>query len=259
MIGKWTAKANVTTYFVAWSVSFYPQIILNYRRKSVEGLSIDFLVYNVYGFACYAVFNTSFYFSRTINDEYARRHNGHGNLVRFNDLFFSYHALFLSLVTLAQSFAYKRANGQSASPVARTFFFATAAGLAYTAVASSTYTLVYCLSFVKLACSLIKYVPQVWLNYTRKSTAGWSIHNIMLDFAGGTLSFTQLLLDAARTGSAGEVLGNPVKLGLGLTSIAFDLVFMTQHYVLYIDRKGHKDVESQLGFRASPNYGTVEE
>ncbi|KAJ2787354.1 hypothetical protein GGI15_000779 [Coemansia interrupta] len=247
------------TYFVAWSVSFYPQIILNYRRKSVEGLSIDFLVYNVYGFACYAVFNTSFYFSQTISDEYARRHNGHANLVRFNDLFFSYHALFLSLVTLAQSFVYKRSRSQSASSVARIFFFATALGLLFVSSVSSAYTLVYCLSFVKLACSLVKYVPQVWLNYRRQSTSGWSIHNIILDFAGGTLSFAQLLLDAVRMGGAGEVAGNPVKLGLGLASIMFDLVFMTQHYVLYMDRHKPKDVEAQLGFHTQPNYGTAQE
>ena len=29
-------------YFVSWSVSFYPQAVLNYRRKSVVGMSFDF-------------------------------------------------------------------------------------------------------------------------------------------------------------------------------------------------------------------------
>lgn len=35
--------------------SFYPQALLNYRRKSVSGLSLDFLVLNPLGFACYSV------------------------------------------------------------------------------------------------------------------------------------------------------------------------------------------------------------
>ncbi|KAJ2416391.1 hypothetical protein H4218_001799 [Coemansia sp. IMI 209128] len=246
------------TYFVAWSVSFYPQIILNYRRKSVEGLSIDFLVYNVYGFACYAIFNTAFFFSKSIGDEYARRNNGHKNLVRFNDLFFSYHALALSLTTFAQSFYYKRSPTQGSSFTVRTFFYLTLVGLLLVSTLSSVYNTVYFLSFIKLGCSMVKYMPQAWLNYRRKSTVGWSIHNIILDFAGGLLSFTQLVLDAARSGNIAEALGNPVKFGMGLASIGFDLIFLTQHYVLYTDRYDPLKFEAQLRFHGIPNYGSAE-
>jgi hypothetical protein len=46
------------SYFLCWTVSFYPQVdprvsrfnfrvILNFRRKSVVGLSVDFVVLNV--------------------------------------------------------------------------------------------------------------------------------------------------------------------------------------------------------------------
>lgn len=42
-------------YTLSWSTSFYPQTILNHKRKSVSGLSIDFLYLNVLGFACYSV------------------------------------------------------------------------------------------------------------------------------------------------------------------------------------------------------------
>jgi cystinosin len=38
----------------------------------------------------------------------------------------------------------------------------------------------YYLSYVKLGVSLVKYMPQIWLNYKKKSTVGWSIHNILL-------------------------------------------------------------------------------
>ncbi|KAJ2002277.1 hypothetical protein GGI04_003411, partial [Coemansia thaxteri] len=247
------------TYFVAWSVSFYPQIILNYRRKSVEGLSIDFLVYNVYGFACYAIFNTAFYFSKSIGEEYARRNDGHQSLVRFNDLFFSYHALALSLITFAQSFHYTRSATQASSLIARTFFYFTLAGLALVSMFSSVYNTVYYLSFVKLGCSMVKYVPQAWLNYRRKSTIGWSIHNIILDFTGGLLSFAQLVLDAILSGNVAEALGNPVKFGMGLASIGFDLVFLVQHYVLYTDRYDPLKFETRLRRQGSPpSYGSAE-
>ncbi|KAJ2479697.1 hypothetical protein IWW56_002929, partial [Coemansia sp. RSA 2131] len=225
----------------------------------VEGLSIDFLVYNVYGFSCYALFNTAFFFNKHIGDEYARRNDGHENLVRFNDLFFSYHALVLSLVTFAQSFYYKRAPAQSSSRTARVFFFGTLGSLCLSLMFSSVYNTVYLLSFIKLGCSMIKYVPQAWLNYERKSTIGWSIHNIMLDFTGGTLSFAQLILDAVRSGNVTEALGNPVKFGMGLASIGFDLVFMAQHFVLYTDRYDPQDIEAQVRYQSAPlSYGSTD-
>ncbi|KAJ2541803.1 hypothetical protein GGF49_003392, partial [Coemansia sp. RSA 1853] len=204
-------------YLENFGIRDCPDVIAQVFDSIVEGLSIDFLVYNVYGFSCYALFNTAFFFNKHIGDEYARRNDGHENLVRFNDLFFSYHALVLSLVTFAQSFYYK------------------------------------------LGCSMIKYVPQAWLNYERKSTIGWSIHNIMLDFTGGTLSFAQLILDAVRSGNVTEALGNPVKFGMGLASIGFDLVFMAQHFVLYTDRYDPRDIEAQVRYQSAPlSYGSTD-
>lgn len=71
---------------------------------------------------------------------------------------------------------------------------------------------------------------QVLLNYKRKSTSGWQIWNIILDFTGGALSILQLIGDSiaqARAEGLGNVwtgiVGNPAKLGLGLVSIFFDV------------------------------------
>jgi len=95
----------------------------------------------------------------------------------------------------------------------------------------------YFLSYVKVGITAVKYIPQVMLNFRRKSTAGWAIWNILLDFTGGSLSIIQLIGDSfAQDGSWTGVLGNPAKLGLGLVSICFDLVFIVQHYVLYRSR-----------------------
>lgn len=33
-------------YFAAWSLSFYPQVYLNWKRLSVVGLSLDFVLFN---------------------------------------------------------------------------------------------------------------------------------------------------------------------------------------------------------------------
>ncbi|KAL7517530.1 hypothetical protein ACHAWX_002449 [Stephanocyclus meneghinianus] len=98
----------------------------------------------------------------------------------------------------------------------------------------------YFLSFVKVCISIVKYIPQAILNYQRKSTSGWQIWNILLDFSGGSLSIIQLIGDSLAEANARGlqrgwtgIVGNPAKFGLGLVSIFFDVVFMIQHYVLY--------------------------
>jgi len=74
-------------------------------------------------------------------------------------------------------------------------------------------------------------MPQVYVNYRRKSTVGWSISQILLDFAGGIMSILQLVIDASLQADWSGISGNPVKFGLGNISILFDVIFMTQHYV----------------------------
>lgn len=97
----------------------------------------------------------------------------------------------------------------------------------------STLTLLYFYSYVKLAITIIKYVPQAWMNYKRKSTEGWSIGNILLDMTGGVLSVLQMFLLAGNYNDWSSIFGSPTKFGLGFFSILFDLLFMVQHYVLY--------------------------
>ena len=58
----------------------------------------------------------------------------------------------------------------------------------------------YIFSYVKLVITIIKYIPQAWYNYRRKSTIGWSIGNIFLDFTGGSLSMCQMFLLAYNYG-----------------------------------------------------------
>lgn len=37
-------------YFIAWSISFYPQVLQNWQYRSVEGLSFNYTALNVMGF-----------------------------------------------------------------------------------------------------------------------------------------------------------------------------------------------------------------
>lgn len=89
------------------------------------------------------------------------------------------------------------------------------------------------LGYVKLTTVIVKYIPQAWVNYKRKSTTGWSIHPMLLDFAGGWLSLAQLAIDSALLNDWSGMTGNPVKFGLSNITIVFDIIFFLQHYVLY--------------------------
>ncbi|XP_016924404.4 cystinosin [Drosophila suzukii] len=224
-------------YFVAWSVSFYPQIWINYRRKSVEGLNFDFLALNIVGFTLYSMFNCGLYFIEGLQKEYEDRYPLGLNPVMLNDVVFSLHAMFATTITILQCCFYQRAQ-QKVSFIAYGILaiFAVvvivSAGLAGGAVIHWLDFLYYC-SYVKLTITIIKYVPQALMNYRRKSTSGWSIGNILLDFTGGTLSMLQMILNAHNYDDWVSIFGDPTKFGLGLFSVLFDIFFMLQHYVFY--------------------------
>jgi cystinosin len=98
---------------------------------------------------------------------------------------------------------------------------------------------IYALGYVKLTTVFLKYIPQAWVNYKRKSTVGWSIYPILLDFSGGWLSLAQLMIDSALQNDWSGITGNPVKFGLGNITIVFDIIFFLQHYVLYRNSEKH--------------------
>jgi cystinosin len=91
-------------YTISWSLSFYPQPLLNFRRKSTSGTTIDFPLINVLGFLAYFTSNVAFLYSPVIREQYALRNHGLTPTVEFNDLAFAGHAVILSILTYTQFF-----------------------------------------------------------------------------------------------------------------------------------------------------------
>ena len=115
------------------------------------------------------------------------------------------------------------------------------------------------------------------MNFLRKSTVGWNIGNVLLDFTGGTLSILQMFLISYNYGNYLSILlvylsintfcvsilillfihsddwksifGDPTKFGLGAFSICFDLLFMTHYYILYrhppASKEGYSEIDSK--------------
>uniref|UniRef100_A0A0A9W0D7 Cystinosin homolog n=1 Tax=Lygus hesperus TaxID=30085 RepID=A0A0A9W0D7_LYGHE len=224
-------------YFVAWSISFYPQIYENWRRKSVVGLNFDFLALNVIGFFLYSLFNCGLYWNDEVEHEYLHENPRGLNPVLLNDVVFSLHALLITVVTITQCFFYER-GGQRVSKIASGIIaiifliFTISLILPFTKAINWLYFLYIC-SYIKLSITLMKYVPQAFMNYKRKSTIGWSIGNVILDFTGGMLSMMQMIINADNYDDWASIIGDPTKFGLGLFSVCFDIVFLVQHYVLY--------------------------
>lgn len=71
---------------------------------------------------------------------------------------------------------------------------------------------------------------------------------MLLDFIGGVFSIVQLVIDCSLQGDWKEITGNPAKVALALFSMAVDLIFMLQHYVLYRHARSveEEDSKSQL-------------
>ncbi|EUB59439.1 Cystinosin [Echinococcus granulosus] len=152
-------------YFLAWTLSFYPQVILNCQRKSVTGLSFDFIVFNVIGFACYSAFNIGLYFVPRIQAQYFARHPLSVIPVAINDLFFSLHGLAMMLVLIVQCLFFERGS-QRVSKTCITIsclmlLFVLTSTLLAAADVVNWLTALYLYSYVKLFVTLVKYFPQV--------------------------------------------------------------------------------------------------
>jgi uncharacterized protein with PQ loop repeat len=105
--------------------------------------------------------------------------------------------------------------------------------------------------YCKAAITLVKYMPQVYLNWKRQSTVGWSLENVMLDFTGGFFSFVQQAVESIALGQSlfggGDAGFNIVKFLLSVIAMFFDLIFMFQHYCLYRDAwQKEKNVDDRL-------------
>ena len=253
------------TCFVAWGVSFYPQVINNFKRRTTMGLSADFCGLNVLGFACYAIYNLSMFYSTEIQKEYREQHGEDAQItVQSNDVAFAVHSFVLASVTFLQIIYFDGLRSQQRPSRMIVCFIAIICflSLAYPLLKIAGWEIgtwlhyLYLLSFVKILVTLTKYIPQVILNVRRKSTVGFSIWQILLDLNGGVLNDLQLVLDSMNMKDWSGITGNPAKLCLGIISILFDAIFIVQHYWLYRSTTVDLDEASPLTLN---NYTIVTE
>ncbi|GKB91885.1 cystinosin homolog isoform X1 [Tanacetum coccineum] len=220
-----------------WSISFYPQVLLNYKRKSVVGLNFDFVVLNLTKHTSYLIYNASMFFSSVVQRQYHKKYGVNQMIpVAANDVAFSSHAVLLTAFTLFQITIYYRGT-QNVSLVTKVVVSAAWIAIAIAviiAIATNNWLwLVSCFNMVQVFMTVIKYIPQAYMNFRRKSTIGFSIGNILLDLLGGLANYGQMAVQSIDQHSWLNFYGNVGKALLSVVSILFDLLFIVQHYVLY--------------------------
>jgi hypothetical protein len=77
--------------------------ILNIRRKTTLGFSIDFAFLNILGMASYAIYNIALYSWPTVRHEYAGRYPSHPEpTVQLNDIVYASHGAILAAIIYSQ-------------------------------------------------------------------------------------------------------------------------------------------------------------
>lgn len=250
-------------YFFCWSISFYPQVYENYKRKSVIGLNFDFVVVNITGYILYSMFNLGLYYIPAIKVQYEDRYPFSIVSVLANDIVFGLHALAITVYTGVQCFWYERGN-QTVSWFGKWFHYISVIILTVTGILCLVDYLLwldflYICSYIKLSVTFCKYGPQAVMNYKRKSTEGWSIETVLLDIAGGVFCLFQMFMNAYNYEKWAWILENPTKLWLGVFSLFFDFFFVFQHYCLYNNRGHGNDVKIEMALTEKERLNLVED
>ncbi|GLU11383.1 hypothetical protein SLE2022_281340 [Rubroshorea leprosula] len=202
--------------FVSWSSCFYPQVILNFRRKSVVGLNFDFALLNLTKHSAYLIYNACLYFSPAVQKQYLDKY-GYNQIAiydRGNKKFSKISIAIVSAVWL------------------------TAAICLFVALPKHSWLwLISIFNSIQVCMTAIKYTPQAVFNFARKSTKGFSIGYVLFDFTGGLTSLAQMAVQSVDQNSCVNFYGNIGKMLLSVVSISFDILFMLQHFVLYSANK----------------------
>lgn len=222
-------------YTVLWDISFMPQLVLNWHRKSVEGFSLDNVAFNIIAYFYYSLFNIAFYWFPFIKDQFKERYPRTVNHVQLNDIIFATYALTVEFVYAIQGYMYGKKEGMRVSKLCVVLV-----GLAVLAVGVDCVLaavgvvwwldVFYLMSYMKLGITPLKYIPQVYVIYKVKSTKGFSIAGSVLDFSGGLLSLAQMFLLSANSNDYLSMFTDFSKFGLGVVTLFFDIIYFWQYW-----------------------------
>jgi cystinosin len=96
-------------YFLSWTVSFYPQLYENCRRKSVVGFSFDMVAYFMLSYITYLIYNAVVFFDEDIEREIVGQSH-QSNPVKLTDFVFALVAFICTALQCLQCFLLERGS-----------------------------------------------------------------------------------------------------------------------------------------------------
>ena len=215
-------------YFFSWVVIFYPQIYGNWKAKSVVGVNFDFLAIVLVDLSLYTIYMIGLFFSSEVQREYKIKHDTEVIPVKINDVVFGILTVASSVVVIGQCKLYK-SGGQKVSQTCKiilgTIFVFLFIVLIITISSNALHWIDFLTysSFVKIfTCT--KYVPQVYMNFKRRSTSGFSVGVVICDINGGLFSIGQMVADSYNFDDWSSFSGNPTKFIVGVFTLVFDVI-----------------------------------
>ena len=242
--------------FAAWAVSFYPQLITNFRLKQTDGMSIDMNIFSLVGYILYTVICCIFFWDLPIRNTYQTVfHNSNLNIGLY-DIVFSIHALIITILLNCQYLLYKPQNDKFSLAskwilliMGSTLIVATLTSsvLPFMCNVALSSVWVYYLLYLSILYNIIvaiKYFPQIYYFYKHKSSYGWNICNTYFDIAGGIFLLCETATNAVRLRDYSLLYSNIAKLNLILITIICDAIIFIQYYCCYYKPKRKDSTES---------------
>uniref|UniRef100_A0A183BQW7 Uncharacterized protein n=1 Tax=Globodera pallida TaxID=36090 RepID=A0A183BQW7_GLOPA len=179
-------------------MDLFLSIVLNFQRKSVIGLNFDFLLLNVIGFCCYTVYNVMLYFDQHVQQLYIERHGQRSLIPVLINDVVFATHALLACIITGLQCFVYERGTQRISYIGRSWA-----------------SFLLCFSFVSLALALFHVLN--WLDF---------INYLSYTKLAVTLSkyLPQAILNFKRKSTVCNML--------------FDILFITQHYVLYRAKSG---------------------
>lgn len=238
-------------YVGCWSVSMYPPLWTNWKRKSASALSVDFVMLNTTGYL-YLIISLILqlycWLPPLSEQELTNEAISLKPKITNFDLCYCMHGFLLNLILISQLvggkyiWGFRKERSMRMKPIYSNILFLSLlvfGGLTLHFVNYNSKfgwdnlrTLAYCnrLFILKISMSLLKYVPQVIHNYERRSMKGFAIQGTMLDITGGIASLLQLIGQIAsdKNFNSSVFMANFGKIGLAIVTIVFNFIFLSQ-------------------------------
>ncbi|MCO5553285.1 hypothetical protein L7F22_006806 [Adiantum nelumboides] len=185
----------------------------------------------------YGAYNICMYFIPAVQRQYNEKY-GYSELIPVgsSDVAYSIHGVFFTSIVVYQALIYEK-GPQRVSIVtigiACGAWFAAALCMVIVWPKGQWIWLVLSFNIIQSAITFIKYIPQAWMNYQRKSTSGYSIENILLDLFGSFTNLVQMGVQSLDQGSLVNFVGNVGKLLFCAVVLVYDSIFVVQHFCLY--------------------------